>query len=389
MIIVRGDKFIKEGNKIYIVGSSSNAFYQLTTKVMGRVRLMAWLVDKKDYDLNNLEEFDDSIGIELLFNSNSIPFRKKVAIIKDTVKSADCVSLKMSLPNSIVGWLFAKLYGIPFVLESGGDCFLSLWYHKGIKHKIIAFPLELLVKVIHRMSKHIIYVSKFYLQSKYPSKARQIGCSDTVLFTPNEDVLKSRIDKIENHKGPYYLGLIGATNAEYRGHDTLIKAAALLNNKGYDVRVLFLGGGTANKKRQIVARQHGICDKVEFCGRLMHDKVLDWIDDIDILVMPTKAETLGRAVIEAMSRACPVIGTIETALREQLGSDCLVHATDVTGIVSIVELIISNKDFAKNCAYENFYRAKKYDSKFTYDLRANFYKEFYHIENVIENETCC
>ena len=144
----------------------------------------------------------------------------------------------------------------------------------------------------------------------------------------------------------------------------------------------FLGGGTKNLQLIKLAESLGIKDIIEFGGRLQHNEVLLWIDEIDVLVMPTLAESLGRAVIEAMSRACPVVGSIETALREQVGSDCIVHARDVDQITFTVENIISRKDYTKACAYENFYRAIKYASDYTYSLRKNFYDEFYKIENI-------
>lgn len=382
MLLVRGDKFIKEGSNLYIVGSSSNRYYQLAAQTMGPYKIMGWLIDKGSYDLTHLEVFEEHKNVEIILNSNKSSFWKKVRIIKDQVKQADCVCVKMSLTNSIIACIFAKFFRKPFMMESAADCYSSIRYHEGILYKLAALPVDLIVKLEHRMAKHIIYVSKFYLQQKYPSKARQIGCSDAILDCPGEEVLNKRLKMIDAHEGTYVLGLIGSTNATYRGHDILIKAAYLLKKKGYDVKVRFLGGGSKNIKLEELAESLGLKDRVEFGGRLQHEEVLSWIDEIDVLVMPTLAESLGRAVIEAMSRACPVIGSIETALREQIGSDCLAHARNVDEIVFALENIISRKGYAKACACENFYRARKYASDYTYSLRKNFYDEFYKIENI-------
>lgn len=382
MLVVRGDLFIRDNDKFYIVGSGSNQFYKLVAMVMGPYKMMAWTIDKGNYNLEHLEVFDETMGIELVINSDKVSLFKKINIIRKAVKNADCLSFKLPLPHSIIGCLWAILYSKKYVVESGGDLLTALWYHEGIAYKLMAVPMNLIVRLEHRLAKHIIYVSKIFLQKKYPSKARQLGCSDAVIYITPESVLAKRIDKITNKRGCFRLGLIGVTQAGYRGHDTLIKAASLLKDKGYDIKVSFLGGGTADDKRRKYAEKCGMKGHIEFCGRIKHDEVLSWIDNIDILVMPTLQETLGRAVIEAMSRGCPVIGTYETALGEQIGSDCLVHARSVSEIANAIERIIKHKDYALMCARENFYRAMKYNIGLTYEFRKEFYDEFYAIENI-------
>lgn len=382
MLVVRGDLFIKDNDKFYIVGSGSNKFYKLVMTVMGPYKMMAWIIDKGNYNLENLEVFDETMGVELVINSDKVSLFKKINIIRKAVKNADCLNFKLPLPHSIIGCLWAILYNKKYVVESGGDLLTALWYHEEFAYKLMAVPMNLIVRLEHRLAKHIIYVSKNFLQKKYPSKARQLGCSDAVIYITPESVLAKRIDKITNKRGCFRLGLIGATQVGYRGHDTLIKAASLLRDKGYDLNVSFLGGGTADDKRKKCAEKCDMKRHIEFCGRIKHDEVLSWIDNIDVLVMPTLQETLGRAVIEAMSRGCPVIGTYETALGEQIGSDCLVHARNIQEIANAIERIIKHKDYALMCARENFYRAMKYNIGLTYEFRKEFYDEFYILENI-------
>ncbi len=383
MYLVRGEVFFQHNGKYYVTGSSSNLFFKMLVRAIGPFTMMIWVDHRTDkFNPSNMEEFDDSLGIQIIPIDKPNGYLKKSSYIKEVVKNADCLSFKLPLPESIIGCFWALLYKKPFVIESGGDSKASLWYHGGLAYKLAAWPTDMIVRIQHKLAKHIIYVSKSLLQRCYPSKARQIGCSDAIIGLPEDGILQKRIEHINSKKGPFILGLIGATHAEYRGHDTLIEAASVLVSKGYDVKVSFLGGGNADEKRRTTARRLNVEDRVEFFGRVPHDQVLDWIDGIDILVMPTLVESLGRAVIEAMSRGCPVIGTYETALGEQIGSDCLVHARNVNEIVTIIERIINHKDYATYCAYENFYRSMKYNCDYTYRLRKEFYDEFYKIEGL-------
>lgn len=387
MLLVRGDLFIKRDNKLYIVGSASNFLYSNNVYYMRDIEVLGWLIDDPNYDTSYLEEFKDNSHIKLILYPFSKKIKYKKSIIKKEVKKCSSASLKLSLTDAMLAFKYVKRYKKPFVIESGTDSFNSLWYHGGSPfYKLAAVPMELLLKNYHRRSKYIVYVSKDYLQRKYPSKAFQIGCPDVALLPTNELVLEKRIEKIKKHRKPFVLGLIGATHAEYRGHDRLIEIMSKLVEKGYDTRVAFLGGGKSDDKRIMKAKSLGVLDRVVFCGRKNHNEVLAWIDDIDCLVMPTLAESLGRSIIEAMSRGCPVIGTLGTAIPEQIGSDCVVYPKDIDGFVRIIELMINNEDYLVSCSKENFYRANKYTSNITNEIRKGFYDTFYNNEMYVENQ---
>lgn len=384
MLIVRGDFFVKRDNDFYFYGSGNNNLLAINSYCMGDIDFLCWYKDDPSIDVTKLEKFIPSPNINLLVYDKKLSFKEKKKIIKKEVKNHTYVSMKMPLKDALLACWYAIRYHKKFVLESAGSAFQSLWYHGGLKYKLAAIPIEMLVKYYHRKAKYIVFVSKFNLQKSYKSKAYQIGCPDVVLDMPKEEVLQKRLSKIEENKNTYYVGLIGATQAEYRGHDILIKAIKILQDKNYDVHIRFLGGGTKDEKRKELATSLSVLDKVEFCGRLPHDKVLDWIDDIDILAMPTKVESLGRAIIEAMSRGCPVVGSKDTAVEEQIGSDCLIEATDYKGLASKIEYLINHKDYMKYCALENFYRSFKYENSITKETKKEFYDYFYSREKVNE-----
>ncbi len=388
MLIIRETHFLESDGKLYNVGSSNNELYHNNLYQMGDVTILAWRANPSDYDISKLKELNVSNRLKVHLYPSDLSFNEKVKIIKNEIKECDCVYVKMTLIEAYIGCHYALKYKKPFVIESGTYAWTSLIHHGGsIKYKLAAIPMELLAKYYHMRAKYIIYVSKNYLQERYPSKAKQIGCPDVVLDNVPKEVLDKRIERIKskNQSSHFILGLIGRTNAEYRGHDTLIEVAAKLIKKGYNIEVRFLGGGTSDEKRKQKARSLGIVDNVFFDGYMNHQDVLNWLDEIDILVMPTLAETLGRAIIEAMSRGCMVVGSKETAIGEQIGSDCIAPARDVEKISYIIEKMINNSDYSVLCSYENYYRAKKYCSEFSNEEKRNFYKRFYKENNIDYN----
>lgn len=378
MLIIRNEKFVKINEKIFLMGSSSNELYLNNIYQMGDITILGWLIDNFEEENSKKIELLQNDRLHIILYPDCLPLRKKAKLIKKHVKEAECLSLKFCFIDSFIACHYANRYKKKYVIESGTDAFKSTWYHGGsIKYKLGAIPYEMLTKYYHWKAENVIYVSKKYLQNKYRSTGNQIGCSDTVLMDVSDDILQNRIKRIELDKTKIVLGLIGAARAEYRGHDILIRTASALVDKGYDIEVRFLGSKKGKEKRSSLANSLKIQDKVYFDGYKDKKGVYEWIDNIDILVMPTLAETLGRAVIEAMSLGCPVIGSSETALSEQLGSDCIASARDIKAISLIIEHMILDREYMKYCAYENFYRAKKYNSNVTNKERKKFYDEFY------------
>lgn len=373
MLLVRNEQFYLVNNEYYIVGSSSNLLYDCNEYTMGKFELLSWNVSHKNYDVSKLEKYQKHENIKIIINDDRLSFFKKCKVIKKSVKNTDIVVAKLSIIDALISAHYARKYKKTLVIESASDALAAFWYHGGITYKLAALPLNILARHYHRKADYIIYVSQQFLQKKYPSKkAVSIGCPDIVLEKTPQDVLDKRIKRINSNTG-FVVGLIGATQAEYRGHDTLIKAVGLLNKKGLDIKIKFLGGGTKDSKRLKCAKINNIEDKIEFCGRLPRDQVFGWLDEIDALAMPTKVESLGRAALEGMSRGCPVIGTKETALKEVVRSDFLIKANDYKKLASILENVFINKEYAIDIANYNFVFAKNFTKEVVMNKRKDFY----------------
>lgn len=297
-------------------------------------------------------------------------------IIRENVAVADCVIVRLPCYAGHLALKYAKKSNKKYLVEVVGDPLISLWYHGSITGKILAPFSYIRLKCDLRKSKNVIYVSQRFLQNRYPAMANAIGIPDVFLNDPSKEVLKKRISKINSlNKSTIKLGLIGSLNVAYRGHEVLLRTGSVLKKKGINVEIHFLGNGDIqnmmNKASQYSLENEVFCDGVLPSG----EPVYEWIDKIDILVMPTKAETLGRAIIEAMSRGCPVIGSLETAICEQIGYDCLTYSDDYDSISNLILKMMNNKDYMRSCAYENYYRSFKYTTKQTDAIRDEFIKQ--------------
>lgn len=366
VLFAHDHKFRLIRNVYYSNGGLSDNVLSRYVENFGELEVIARVINKLDSD-KHLSTIKNS-----RININSIS--DKNISVRNLVKSNDVIIVRLP---SIIGLKVAALasfYGKPYLIELVAAPFGVYWYHS-FKGKFIAPVMSILTRIFVKKSPYVLYVSKWFLQETYPTNGINIGCADVFLETPKFEVLEKRIDKIKSSGNNIIkLGLIGSLDVNYRGQDVAIRALSILNNKGIKCELHLLGGG--NCKRWVeYARRFGVNEYIMFSGTLeAGEAVYDWIDGIDILVMPTLQETLGRSIIEAMSRGCPVLGSYETAIGEQIGADCLFKARDYKKLADLIEKLIKDSDYMKYCAYENFYRSFKYTNKQTDKIRNDFFQ---------------
>lgn len=106
------------------------------------------------------------------------------------------------------------------------------------------------------------------------------------------------------------VGVLAALRPE-KGHRTFLRAAAKVaaawNQPKRDLRFVLIGEGPEQMALQILARELGIAERVVFTGDRRN--VADWLAALNLLVLPSDAESLPNAVLEAMASARPVVAT--------------------------------------------------------------------------------
>jgi len=102
----------------------------------------------------------------------------------------------------------------------------------------------------------------------------------------------------------FTIGFLGRSGAG-KGIDTLLAAVARLKSAGRDLEVRF--GGDGGDYVRPLATSLGVEDCMVFTG--WHEDPNEFIDRIDLLVLPSVKESFGLVIIEAMARARPVLAT--------------------------------------------------------------------------------
>jgi len=96
---------------------------------------------------------------------------------------------------------------------------------------------------------------------------------------------------------------------DYKGVDTLLRAAPLVLARHPDVRFVVIGGGPLEADLRRMAEDVGVGDRVVFTGFRPDDRdIVRLLALATVFCLPTRREGYGVAFAEAMAMGCPVVG---------------------------------------------------------------------------------
>lgn len=201
-----------------------------------------------------------------------------------------------------------------------------------------------------------------------------LGCSDVQLPIIDEKCLLKRINKIKNKKDKtIILGTAAFLDVAWKGQENVIRAIAELKKKNVTNIVYELIGLGTGKHLIEVAQKLGVSNQIKILGAKNHDEVFSWLDNIDIYIQPSYQEGLCRAIVEAMSRACPVIcsntGGNYELINDNYIFDCGNYLQCADRIEAISQHLIEQ-------AEQNFEHAKSYEQDILDKRRSTFILEF-------------
>jgi glycosyltransferase involved in cell wall biosynthesis len=101
---------------------------------------------------------------------------------------------------------------------------------------------------------------------------------------------------------------IGRLSPE-KGQFVLLEAAAVLQERNFQVRVRMIGDGPSALDLQERARQLGVEDIVEFTGAVPASHVAEALAGADVFCLASFAEGIPISVMEALARGVPVVTT--------------------------------------------------------------------------------
>jgi glycosyltransferase involved in cell wall biosynthesis len=245
---------------------------------------------------------------------------------------------------------------------------------------------RILTRNLRRLCSHaaaVRYVTREVLPVSYPAGpgAFTTVFSDVELGAAliSAEEFKLRLHRIAARKPgpaePFRLGFVGSLAQRYKGADILLQAVARLRAEGFNVEADFAGDGALRPALEAMARELGIANHARFLGYLPYGRgVYDFLDTLDLFVMPSRTEGLPRAILEAMARGCPCIGSDVGGIPELLEPECRFHSDDTYALVDKIKEVCNDSSRRVKMAQGNYLRAKDYSPEILAEYRRAFYQ---------------
>lgn len=267
-----------------------------------------------------------------------------------------------------------------YVVEVVADPYdqLSRGTSKHPLRSVFQYLYTLLLQLQCRYASGASYVTEFALQRRYPSMAKAKS-HYTSLNLPEMWISSP---KFYSEKSEFRIVCTGMMAKLYKGQDILISAIDELRNCRPDLKLYLslIGDGEYRPQLEDQVRQLGLTEYVTFHGALKHGvELLSVLDQADVFVLPSRQEGLPRAMIEAMARGLPCIGTRVGGIPELLSDDFLVPPNSVKELSAKILELCTDKGLLNSASARNVEKARMYSVSVVQNRRAEFYR------NVVEN----
>ena len=372
-----------EGN-VYIGTAFSNSALECYFQHFDHVTMLVRRADISPDDAKRLSGMNkvttDRLSVVFLPNPtanmksylNPQTHREFKQTVLAEIKPDRAVIVRVPSSSGTIAADYCHKIGKPFLAEAIGCPWDSLWNHS-IKGKVLApFSWENFRRVM-RNAPYSVYVTNEFLQHRYPTKGITAAISDVELRPMEQSVLDARLAHIRNHTGKIKIATSGGLVA-YKGQQYVIEALAKLKAQGNTNFEYHLAGSGDDLTLCNLAKELGVEDQVIFEGRLAHERMFPWLDEMDLYIQPSMTEGMPRSLIEAMSRGLPALGTQTGGIPELLGPDCTFPRKDSDAIAKMISCL--SPEVMEQKASNNFESAKGFQKELLEHRRFDFYAAF-------------
>lgn len=277
------------------------------------------------------------------------------------VRASEALLLRWGLVGVICG-CFARLLRKPYAFEFVGDASAGVRPVRNIQilgfNHLLAEITQVLGRWCARGACCTSYVSRF-TQSLYPSRNPQREWVFSGVQLGNGSITAARPPARFRRDRPRIIS-VGRLEPE-KGHAVMLEALGQLRRAGlaFDATVVGPGRELDHLRRQ--ARDLGLADVVHFAGRVEAGPPL-WalLDEADLFVIPSLTEGMARALIEALARGLPAVGTAVGGNVELLAPDQLAPPNDPPGLAERIRFALADPERLAEMSRRAFERAAEY-----------------------------
>ncbi|MBM7839410.1 glycosyltransferase involved in cell wall biosynthesis [Alkalihalobacillus xiaoxiensis] len=317
------------------------------------------------------------VGIPSLNNpiKKVVNYKEAKNRITANIKECNCLIARIPSEISSLAIKVAKRNEVPWAIEVVSCTWDAYWNHGSLKGKLYAPYATLKTKNEAKSARYALYVTENFLQSRYRSLGKTINCSNVEIEKPDEKIIEEKVKILKENK-IIKIGFIGYLGTDIKGMDTALRALSSVKKLNANFEFHVLGGGDTTKWVAL-AKKLDLTEKVKFYGSIPTGKpVINWIDQLDIYIHPSRQEGLPRAVIEAMSRGCPVIASNVGGIPELINGECLHEPNDHEKLADNIIRLLEDGNLRATLAKNNFEAGKLYSKDILNQKRTFFWNDF-------------
>jgi glycosyltransferase involved in cell wall biosynthesis len=175
-------------------------------------------------------------------------------------------------------------------------------------------------------------------------------------------------------EGGRVVGTVGRL-APVKGHRHLLDATPILLKRCADATVVLVGDGERRGALETQARDLGIAERVRFTG--YREDVAALIAGMDLFVLPSLNEGMGRVLVIAMALGKPIVATAVGGVPELLGhgeAGVLVPASDPRALGDAIAELLSDPARAARLGETARRRAPRYSADAMVEALATLYR---------------
>lgn len=316
--------------------------------------------------------FDSRIG---MFKGPDAFFSRHIHhVLRENIMKHDGVIVRLDSFMGLIAISECKKLNKPYLIECVGCAWDSFWNH-GIEGKILAPFIFYQMKKAIKDAPFVVYVTKEFLQRRYPTLGLNTNISNVSLPTFEDGILNARLKRIDSiQTKEKHLATVANVGVRYKGFQYVIQALGIIKKQTGECDYIYhiIGEGDQSFLKQ-QARRVNVTDNIVFHGAVKHEDIFNLMkEEIDIYIQPSLQEGLPRAMIEAMSCALPCIGTDVAGIPELIQPEYIYQRSGNMPKQIVALLNNFNIDNMKSSAQYNFTNSKNYSSDVLTNRRTDF-----------------
>lgn len=346
--------------------------------IVARVKYIKGYVGSKEHLANG----ENVSFFELPYFYGPLDFLKKRSLIVRRIKESTTLEgvFLLRVPGQI-GTIAAKYlkkakktYGV----EVAGDPY-DVFSKGAVKHPLrlyFKYKYYYDLKNVVSQASSALYVTERALQKRYqPQLGAFTTCASNVVL--KEEYIKEIARKFDSDKKIFQIISIGSLEQMYKAPDIVLKSIKIVNETQSEYQVFFtwVGAGKHLEEMKNLAKKLNVESYVGFMGYISDKKqIISLLDTADLFVLASRTEGLPRAVIEAMARSLPVIGTRVGGIPELISDNLLIEKNNPEALALKIKFLIENSEIATGEGQRNLERSRDFSEKILKTRRTAFYQ---------------